>query len=191
MSGKYKDKLEQSGIRVVSPVRDGVLFRVLHFFSACKLVWKIRAVIIQGWMYQGNLLALALWFFTPRPSRLFWNVRHGLDDLQGERFVTLQTIRLCSFFSRAPYGTIYNSNQAKRQHREFGFQDRNSLVIPNGFTLQDPAKGLADSLRKKIAVESDIVLIGHVGRFHEVKDHRTFVKAMCLRWSGVKRHMPF
>lgn len=139
----------------------------------------LRPDVIQGWMYHGNLAASFAQKLSSNRPRLVWNIRHSLYDLGHEKPFTRHVIRANRTFSRGPEAIIYNSSLARNQHERFGLAGRSSVVIPNGFDLSqwrpDP-KGNA-TVRREFGLDSDDLIVGHVARFHPMKDHATFLRA--------------
>jgi len=155
-------------------------------------VWQIvRSLdphVIQGWMYHGNLAASVAARLAPGRPALAWNIRHSLYDLKKEKPMTRQVIRVNRLFSGAADAIIYNSRLSRSQHELFGFQSSRAVVIPNGFDLQrlrsDSATGTA--VRRELGLPRDATVIGHVARFHPMKDHASFLRAAV----GVARTHP-
>ncbi|NJM31244.1 MAG: glycosyltransferase, partial [Rhizobiales bacterium] len=105
---------------------------------------------------------------------VIWNVRQSLDDPSSMSFSTRFAVRICRALSTMPAGVIYNSKRALGQHSEFGYRNRNAVVIPNGFFMPEPKKIVAKSPR----------VFGIAGRFHPQKDYDTFFKAAAIALSA-------
>ncbi|UOA25291.1 Putative glycosyltransferase EpsF (plasmid) [Sulfitobacter pontiacus] len=127
-------------------------------------------------MYHGNLAAS---FACPSSVRLVWNVRHGLEDFAGEKRTTQLAIQANRMISARPDRVLFNAEIARRQHIKLGFTEENTQVIPNGFDTElfrfDPYQRA--QLRQQLGISATAPVIGHLGRFHPVKDHDTFLKA--------------
>ncbi|MEX0383603.1 glycosyltransferase [Spiribacter pallidus] len=135
--------------------------------------------LIQGWMYHGNLAAsLAAKLALGKPA-VAWNVRHSLYDLQAEKFLTRQVIRANRGWSHRVDSIIYNSRTSRRQHEAFGFDDAKGVVIPNGFDFArlSPNPGIGQAVRSELGLPSEALVVGHVARFHPMKDHASFLRA--------------
>ncbi len=145
-----------------------------------RLVKKLRPRVIQGWMYHGNLAAsVAAHLATgPRPA-VIWNIRQSLYSLTNEKVLTQQVIRANRWLSRGVDAIIYNSHLSRRQHEAFGFVIERGQVIPNGFDTErlypDPERGRA--MRKALRIPEEATVIGHMARFHPMKDHVSFLRA--------------
>tara|TARA_R110002051_G_scaffold265548_1_gene325416 strand:- start:5082 stop:6191 length:1110 start_codon:yes stop_codon:yes gene_type:complete len=141
-----------------------------------KLVRDQRPDIVQGWMYHGNLAAS---FARPHEAKLIWNVLHGLDNFSEEKRKTRLVIQANAHFSSRPEKVLFNAEISRQQHLAAGFCEENSEVIPNGFDFEKfyLDSGLRAELRKRLCIPAETVVIGHLGRFHPVKDHGNFLQA--------------
>lgn len=144
-----------------------------------RIIRQRQPDVIQGWMYHGNLAAtLAHSLATKRPA-LAWNIRHSLYDIADEKPMTRQVIRLNRFFSHAPDMLLYNSRLSRQQHERFGFSSKRAGIIPNGIDLRafDSSSGDRARIRAEVGIKASAVVVGHVARFHPMKDHATFIRA--------------
>lgn len=145
-----------------------------------RLVKEIRPDVIQGWMYHGNLAASvgARMMLGARPA-VVWNVRQSLYSLAGEKSLTRRVIKANRWASGGADAVLYNSSLSREQHETFGFASERGQVIPNGFDTKqlcpDPERGRA--MREALAIPLEAIVIGHVARFHPMKDHVSFLRA--------------
>ena len=77
---------------------------------------------------------------------------------------------------------IYNSYRSARQHEDAGYARyarSRTLVIPNGFDSRrfKPSTRSSRSVRAELGIGDQEVVIGLFGRYHPIKDHRTFLRA--------------
>ena len=145
-----------------------------------RLIGEIRPEINQGWMYHGNLAASMAARLTPGPRpAVAWNVRQSLSSLSHEKPLTRQVIRANRWVSPQADVITYNSQLSREQHKAFGFASERGQVIPNGFDTnrlwRDVERGQA--IREALAIPLGATVIGHVARFHPMKDHASFLKA--------------
>ena len=145
-----------------------------------KLISTMRPNLVQGWMYHGNLAAsLAAGSRSP----VVWGIRQSLYGLENERVLTRWVIRLGAVMSRRyPRAIVYNSRTSAQQHEAFGFDTSRSCNIPNGFDTEvfHPDEYARISVRQELGLDDNIVLIGLIGRYHPMKDHRNFLNAAAL-----------
>jgi glycosyltransferase involved in cell wall biosynthesis len=108
-----------------------------------------------------------------------WNIRHSLYDIKYEKRSTQWVIRLNNLLSIKPKAIIYNSALSRKQHETFGFYAHRSRVIPNGIDLKK--FGISDlikqNFRSELNIPSSAVIVGHVARFHPMKNHEGFLQA--------------
>jgi len=139
--------------------------------------------IVQGWMYHGNIAAtVAVFLFDPmrRKVKLFWNVRQTLYDIKSEKIQTRWLIVLGRWLSFFSHSVIYNSNLSAEQHCNVGYSVKKTKIIPNGFDLQKfrPDQNRRQQLREELGVSESEILVGHISRFHPMKDHATLLRAI-------------
>lgn len=134
--------------------------------------------VVQGWMYHGNLAALAA-AGGARRTPVLWNIRSSLYDIDAEKRLTALVIRLGARLSRLPAGVVYVSRVSAAQHQAVGYDASRAVIVPNGFDTAryapDPAARAA--LRASLGLPADAIVIGHVARYHEIKDHANLLRA--------------
>lgn len=177
--GYFGEPIRQCGVPVYAlGMRRGVP-GPLAVMRLARLVRALCPIIIQGWMYHGNLAAWLAQQMVPARPALAWNIRQSLYSLLGEKRLTRQVIRANRRISGAPDALLYNSHLSRRQHEAYGFRSDRGRVIPNGFDLAalgpDPLAGRA--VRASLGIPERAVVIGHVARLHPMKDHARFVRA--------------
>lgn len=158
--------------------------KILNFFSILRVVKIVREFdpdLLQGWMYHGNFVAWVTSFFMKSEKLLIWNIRQTIYDTSNEKFLTSIIIKLSAYFSKKSYQIIYNSKLSSLQHNKLGYKKEDNFIIPNGFETDifKPNKMLKRDFLKKYNIrKSNTKIIGHVARYHPMKDHVTFLKAI-------------
>lgn len=145
-----------------------------------KLFSTLRPDLVQGWMYHGNLAASLV---ARNRVPVVWGIRQSLYGLDNERVLTRWVIKLgASMSHRYPRAIVYNSCTSAQQHETFGFGTSRSRNIPNGFDTEDfyPDEYARISVRNELGLDENVVLIGLIGRYHPMKDHRNFLNAAAL-----------
>lgn len=144
-----------------------------------RLLRTWRPDIIQGWMYHGNIAASLPWF-VGQGVPVVWNIRHPLYGLAREKRHTRWVIRGNRLLSSLPRAIIYNSELSRVQHECFGFRADRGCVIPNGFNLDQwcPDSTVRAVVRAELDIPDAAPLIGHIARYHPMKDHRTYLRAL-------------
>jgi glycosyltransferase involved in cell wall biosynthesis len=185
--GEVLGKIEDAGIPVhVLGMRRGLPTAAM-LLELRRLARATEPDIIQGWMYHGNLAGTLLEAFAPGKPRLFWNIRHSVDDIGREKPMTRLVIRLGGLLKRAPHRVIYNSGVSLDQHNRLGYPPEKGLMIPNGFDLNRfcPSVEARARLRGELGLAPDTLLVGVVARRHPMKGHEEFLKAAAqLRGAG-------
>lgn len=144
-----------------------------------RLIKKLKPDLIQGWMYHANIAALCARSLAGWHAPLLWNIRHTPYDLGTEKRLTAVLIRLGAMLSSMPASVIYNSHVSLKRHEELGFRRGNSLVIPNGFDMASfrPSPAKRAHARNMLGIPENAPVIGHVARFHPMKNHQGFLHA--------------
>jgi len=135
-----------------------------------RLIRKEQPSVVLCWMYHAMVVGTAAAKFSGTGIPVFWNVRQSLDDPASLSRNIRLGLALSRRMSGLASGIIYNSERALDLHCKYGFADRNSVVIPNGFDIPDP---VLIPLKKPL-------IFGIAGRFNPQKDYPTFFRAAAL-----------
>lgn len=131
------------------------------------------------WMYHSCLVGTFFRILNPR-LRLVWNVRHSIVDLNREKKTTRLVIKFLKKLRFLPTFVVFNSSVAMEQHFDFLAAPDKGIVIPNGFELEK-ARGhekYKDEYRLRWGVSPGTHVVGVVARFHPMKGHAVFLKAL-------------
>jgi len=96
---------------------------------------------------------------------------------------------LLSRLSAIPAVIIFNSQAGLLSHQAAGYRPNNLKVIPNGFELDiwKPVPDVRMKMRSELGIEESEFLVGMVGRYHPVKNHRLFFKAAARVRSQIEK----
>jgi len=164
-------------------VRDLGLARGRFSFAAIRQMMGILRAAgkwrIQGWMYDGNLLATLVCCLMLRPRRHAWAIHNSIATIAHEKRLTRWIIYGSALLSRLPAAIIYVAHTSARQHEEIGYGSHHRQVISNGvdtdrFVVDDSAGA---RLRHDLQLDA-APIIGHVARYNWTKDHATFILAL-------------
>lgn len=135
-----------------------------------RMIATERPRVILCWMYHAMTVGSIAKRIAGTNTPIFWNVRQSLDDLKSLSYNTRFALRLGQLLSGTPSGIIYNSERARELHGKYGYNNRNAIVIPNGFDIPKDVSIAAKAPR----------IFGIAGRFHPQKDHETFFRAAAI-----------
>lgn len=177
--GAFAEPIRKLGVTVCTLNMHGNFPRLAALIRLRKIVHDFKPDVIQGWMYHGNLAALMARLFAANKPKVVWNIRHSLYSLKTEKKTTRQVIRINRFLSAKVDCILYNSHLSRLQHASFGFTDDKAQVIANGFDTEalHPDNDQRSLIRKSLGIESDALVVGHVARFHPIKNHVGFLQA--------------
>lgn len=180
--GKYESLLGEEGVPVHSLGMKRGWPSLNALLRLKKIIKMHKPDLIQGWMYHGNLLSELARFLGYANSPVVWTVRQCLYDIKDEKKLTQLVILITRLLSKRVSSIIFNSSLSKMQHEGIGFSSLNSVVIPNGFDTKkygnDVSIGL--SVRSQLSITDNEFVVGHVGRYHPMKDHACFVNAAVI-----------
>ena len=148
---------------------------LIRLYSYTKM---LKPEIIHGWMYHSNLAALFLKIILPKNIKIYWNIRQTLYKIEYEKYFSRLVIKISAFFSRYINKIIYNSVVSKEQHEKYGFSGMNSVIIYNGFDVNifKPNKSKGEKLRAQYGIPNNSVIVGHIARFHPMKNHKMVIQ---------------
>lgn len=177
--GYWGDEFRSIGVEVLALN----LHRPIMWRQALKVLKKIlnlkHVTTIQGWMYHGNLAAFLFRILVHRKAKILWSIRQTLYELNKEKILTQLIIRICAHISAHVDRIIYNSKVSMEQHQKLGFVS-DSILIENGFDEDAifPKDFDKQKFRKQFGCSKETLIVGHVARFHPMKNQAGFIKAM-------------
>lgn len=147
-----------------------------------RLVKQHHPDVIQGWMNHGNLATSIVAYLIKPCVPVVWNIRQSLYDIRKEKLQTRLLMRLGQYLKTFPEKIIYNSSISAKQHAKYGYSREKTIIIPNGIDCRvfRPNSKFRKKIRNELSLSDDKIVIGHIARFHPMKDHRNFVKAAAL-----------
>jgi glycosyltransferase involved in cell wall biosynthesis len=177
----YVEQLRKASVAVVELDFRSAGGIVAGLRKLARLIADRQPEIVQGWMYHGDLVALAAlaWSGRRRRTRLVWSIR--CTEVERRYGLGLRAVvRACAMLSRRPDLITANSVAGLASHERIGYRPRRSAVIANGIDTDacrpDPAARAA--VRRELGIADDAVLIAHVARVDPMKDHARFLAAM-------------
>lgn len=178
--GSVGPKLRAAGI--------DVLALDLPQISALAVAWPrllsfMRAFapdLLHGWMYHGNLAALAGGRRLHLP--VAWGIRQSLGPGARDKWLTRRVIAIGAALSANADLIVYNSAAARAQHESRGFEATHVAVLPNGFDTDRlrPNRSVGAAVRHELHIAWDSPVVAQVARFHPAKDYPTLLRAAAL-----------
>ena len=179
--GKYGPLLRVVGVQVSclnmprGRITPGGLWRLWQ------LLRRIRPQVVQTWMYHADLIGGVIARLAG-VKQVFWGIRHSALDIKKSRRSTIWTAMLCARVSfRVPSTIICCAQEALEAHRDLGYAADKLRVIPNGYDLI--RFGIDSGARAQLRAEWNVGncwLLGMVGRFDPLKDHRNLLDALAI-----------
>ena len=184
--GDMEQRFKSKNIRLI--ILDFKRTPVVSLFKLFSVLRKEKPQIVQTWMYHSDLLGGVVARLSGIKN-VIWGVRTTNVSSGG---LTSLIRKLCAFASRIiPRVIICAAQASKASHAQIGYDASRMLVIPNGFELEKlvASQEQRNSIRVEYDVATEDLLVGSVGRYSAVKDHRTFIRAaglLAARFSAVK-----
>lgn len=130
--------------------------------------------------FVGSLLGLAF-----RETPILWGIHHSVAVNASDKLLTRLILYGCgklSWKESAVTKIVFCGHTAKLNYKEYGYNPKKMLVIPNGFdsNIFCPDHNAGLMIRTELDLPQELNVIGIVARFHPDKDIHTFVKAAGL-----------
>lgn len=180
-AGIYGDQIARLGIAVYDLGMSGGVPGPHHWIKLRSMVRELDPDIIHGWLYHGALAAL----LCAQSRPVVMGIRSGLGIAVPYSLQTRLVIALAARMSSKAQSIVYNAFVSREQHESYGFSSMHSTVIPNGFDCDRyfPDKAGSMQLRNELRIPPEVFVVGHLGRYHPVKDHERLLagfSAFCI-----------
>ncbi len=181
LPGPFTEHLEQLGIpnRLYEFLRPK-LPNPCHLLTLTRDLRRFQPDVVQGWMYLGNLYGGVAAKLARRDMPVAWNIRHSTLDPQ----IDSRSMRWSAWLGgqlsgRVPDRIVLCAEAARAAHLRVGYAPEKLEVIPNGFDLSELRPDLVarQRIRAELGITDETPLVGLIGRLHQHKDHRTFIRA--------------
>ena len=171
-SDRNAQKLAEHKVNVICLERS--LFRLPHFLlQIYRETRKQDQVILQGWMYLGDLMALVASKILRIPG-LFWSVRNTNIPNDGMSLSARLSISLSRSFSRVLRPEVIAcAETALQSHLDSGFRYSKSSIVGNSVP-----EWLDELEPWEPRTQNNGFVIGMAGRMAEGKGHLTFLKLL-------------
>ena len=176
--GALEDLLKSDGIKI-EYLEKRSRWDVLGFlWSTLRWIRREKPEVLHGYLVGANLVSMVIKFFNRR-LHVVWGVRASNMQLDNYDRLAKYSFRLSVLLSRLADLIIVNSNSGYDYHLENGYPADRMVVIPNGIdTVKfSPDSEVRQRQRSAWGINENHILVGIVGRFDPMKDHRTFLQA--------------
>jgi len=136
------------------------------------------AEVIQTWMLHANVLGLIARMVSRSP--VVWGVH--LSEVSrstlGTKAVVVQRCEaICSWF--VPSLIVACSASSQEVMQRLRYRSQRIVTIPNGFDVVrfKPDVAAGKEVRRELGLPATTTVIGHLARFHPIKDHGTLLAA--------------
>ncbi len=174
--GELASKIRQLDIEVIELQRSS-------FFTTLKqlknIIDKYQPYLIQSWLYRADLLA----GFAAKRKKIpvIWNVRQTqVAKIKSQEHIWLGQ-RINAILSKwLPKKIVYCAQAARHSHENIGFAKDKGIVIANGVDTEKYVfhESLRRAQRQSWDLFNNDVLIGMVGRFDPLKNHKRFIRVL-------------
>jgi len=149
-----------------------------------KLVNKINIFnpqIIHTFMIHSAFFVGIIAKLLNKPT-IIWNIFSTDLSLQSNKYKTRLIIIMCAYLSKIiPNRIIIDSNASYSSHKKAGYSWEKMEIIHNGVDTNEfsPNTIKRSEYRKQYFKENELV-IGLIARYHPVKGHDIFIKAVSI-----------
>jgi glycosyltransferase involved in cell wall biosynthesis len=182
--GEMRSALEGEGIPVIELGANPSFPDPLAFRRLLAEIAAFRPHLVQGWLYHGNLFALAAAKLSRHVTadQLLWGIYNSALDLKQYPWRMSAVFSANVALSRQPRTIVYNSVKARIDHQNAGFKDRASVVINNGVDTKlfkpDPSARIAARAKLGFGVDAKVAII--VARVDPQKDWTTVLRGVSM-----------
>lgn len=180
-AGKYGPLLQAAGVKVLCLNMPRGRVTVNGLWKLWRCLRQISPEVVQTWMYHADLIGGVVARLAG-VKQIFWGIRHSTLDVKQSRHSTILVAKLCArISSRVPFSIICCAQKALEAHRTLGYASEKLQVIPNGYDLVRfrVDKDARMRLRTEWSI-GNLWLIGMVGRFDPLKDHKNLLDALVI-----------
>jgi glycosyltransferase involved in cell wall biosynthesis len=182
--GEMRPAFEEQDITVNELGASAALPDPFAFRRLLAEIAVFRPHIVQGWLYHGNLFALAAAKLSRHVTadQLLWGIYNSSLDLEQYPWRMSAVFKANVALSHAPRAIVYNSVKARTDHQNSGFKDRASVIVNNGVDTAlfkpDPHARRVARARLGLADDARVAII--VARVDPQKDWATVLRGISL-----------
>lgn len=146
-----------------------------------RLLKHLRTDVLQTWLYHADAAGTIAAYLAGVPH-IAWNIRGADFDPRAYRRSLSAIVRLLAMASSVPAVVVSNSYDGRAAHERLGYHPKRWEIIPNGVdsALFQPSDRARECMRRRLGLGSSSRIVGHLARYHPMKDHVTFLRAGAL-----------
>jgi glycosyltransferase involved in cell wall biosynthesis len=173
-----EDHIEEIGIPVQSMGMSGRP-NPADVFRLGRALRRTRPDVVQTWMVHSNVLG-GLVAKAITGARVAWGVHlsdFSRETLGTKAIVVLRAEALSSWF--VPRSIVACSVSSREAMLRLPYRRKRIVTIPNGFDTGTfrPDPEARETLRRELGLDESTTAIGHLARYHPIKDHATLLRA--------------
>lgn len=180
--GKYGPLLEAENIQTYYLNMPPSKIRLNSLYKLFKLIRQIRPDVVQTWMYHADLIGGVVAKLAGIKN-IVWGVHHTNLTKSESKKTTILVAKFNALLSSfVPRKIIYCAEKARHIQESIGFKKAIGKVVHNGYSIDDflPNVEMRNTFRQELQLPKKTFLIGHVGRYHPLKDYTSLIKAIDL-----------
>ncbi len=175
--GPYSKKLKSIDIDVSILEIDNVFNFIKSLINLVRIIKNFQPDIIHSWMYHANIISFFTFFFISKKIKKIWSIR--CSNMKFGFFSPIKILVFLNYlFSYFPDVLVYNSKSGKKYHEIYGFKNKNSTIIYNGFDTNKYKKEEINQkdfkLKYKIPLNYKIGLC--IARLDNMKNYQSLIK---------------
>jgi len=107
--GMFSDKISALDVPIYDLGMQQGMPNISALVRLRKVLLQLQPMIIQGWMYHGNLLAAMGKFLSRSDAFVFWSVHQSLASISAEKKVLGILIRITARLSKAVKTVVFSA----------------------------------------------------------------------------------
>jgi glycosyltransferase involved in cell wall biosynthesis len=177
--GVFGAEIRSKGVPIYSLGMKPGVFSPKAFWRLITIVREAKPDVLMTWLYHADFLGMLVGLISG-VRRIYWNIRCSDMSQSFQSVTSLLLLKALVLLSWRPAGVVVNSHAGKEHHIRLGYRPKQWHIITNGVNLDlfQPDPQAKQALCDQIGVPHGTALIGHVARFHPMKDHHTLFSAI-------------
>ena len=181
-------QLKELGVKVYTLEMGGNPLRALKLFGIFR---RERPDVVQCKMYHANLVGGVIGRLSGIKN-IFWGIHHTYLD--GAKFTTKLVNALSAFLARFCCKKVVCCGELARDICVgYGYPPDKLKVMANGYDVSAlyPDESARMRLRGELSIPDGCFAVGHMGRYHKIKNHAGLIEAFALFNKRVPNSMLF